>query len=294
MPTPLPPDRIYPAGVAGVSVRYIELSSGVRARVAIAGPDDGVPVLLLHGWAASLYLFRHGLERLPAYGVRAIAVDLRGFGLTDKPTARGTYSTDAYCADLDALLDALGLADAVFVGQSMGGVLLLRYAQRRRERMRGMVLINPAGLVPIPLLALGRAAPRPIVHALGRRLMPRLAVRLVLRRFAYADPDRTTERDIDEYWAPTQLDGFVAAARSALSDFDWKPLTPKEAADMTVPSVVILGRKDRLVRDAADAARRLGKSTLQLLEGAHCVNEELPDVVYDLVGRFARSIGSRS
>ena len=63
---------------------------------------------------------------------------------------------------------------------------------------------------------------------------------------------------------------------------------------MTVPSVVILGRKDRLVRDAADAARRLGKSTLQLLEGAHCVNEELPDVVYDLVGRFARSIGSRS
>ena len=290
MPTPLPPDRIYPAGVSAVSARFIELSSGVRARVAIAGPDDGRPVILLHGWAACLYLFRHGLERLPARGIRAIAVDLRGFGLTDKPTAHGAYSTDAYCADLDSLLDALRLPDAVFVGQSMGGGLLLRYAQRRPGRMRGMVLINPSGLVPIPLLALGRAAPPPIVRALGRRLMPRAAVRLILRRFAYAEPGRATERDVDEYWAPTQLDGFVAAARSALSDFDWKSLTPEEAMAMAVPSVVILGRKDRLVRDAADAARRLGKSTLHVLEGAHCVNEELPDVVYELVERFARSI----
>ena len=290
MPTPLPPERIYPAGVAGVSARFIELSSGVRARVAIAGPDDGIPVVLLHGWSACLYLFRHGLERLPGWGIRAIAVDLRGFGLTDKPHARGAYSTDAYCADLDALLDALQLPNAVFVGQSMGGGLLLRYAQRRPERMRGMVLINPSGLVPIPLLALGRAAPRPIVRALGRRLMPRSGVRFILRRLAYADPDCATERDVDEYWAPTQLDGFVAAARSALSEFDWKPFTHEEAAAMTVTSVVILGRKDRLVRDAADSARRLGKSTLHLLDGAHCVNEELPGVVYDLVGGFTRSI----
>jgi pimeloyl-ACP methyl ester carboxylesterase len=290
MPTPLPPDRIYPAGAADVSVRFIKLSSGVRARVAVSGPDDGIPVVLLHGWAACLYLFRHGLDRLPAYGIRAIAVDLRGFGLTDKPTARGAYSTEAYCADLDALLDALQLREAVFVGQSMGGGLLLRYAQRRGARMRGMVLINPSGLVRIPLLALGRASPRPIVRALGGRLMPRAMVRFILRRLAYADPDRVTERDVDEYWAPTQLDGLVPAARSALSEFDWKPLTREEAVGVTVPSVVILGRKDRLVSNAADAARRLANSTVHLLDGAHCVNEELPDVVYDLVGRFTRSI----
>ncbi|HXD48769.1 MAG TPA: alpha/beta fold hydrolase [Gemmatimonadaceae bacterium] len=290
MPTPLPPDRIYPAGVSGVSVRFIELSSGVRARVAFAGPHDGTPVVLLHGWAACVYLFRHGLERLPASGIRAIAVDLRGFGLTDKPTARSAYSIDAYCADLDALLDALQLRDAVFVGQSMGGGLLLRYAQGHGERMRGMVLINPSGLVRIPLLSLGRAVPRPIVAALGKRAMPRWVVRSILRRFAYADPHRVTQRDVDEYWAPTQLDGFVSAARSALSEFDWKPLTDEEAASMAVSSVVILGRKDRLVRNAEDAARRLANSTVHLLDGAHCVNEELPDVVYDLVGRFTRSI----
>jgi pimeloyl-ACP methyl ester carboxylesterase len=290
MPTPLPPDRIYPAGVPGVAARFVELSSGVRARVAIAGPDDGMPVILLHGWAACLYLYRHGLERLPAWGIRAIAVDLRGFGLSDKPNVRGAYSTEAYCADLDALLDTLQLPKALFVGQSMGGGLLLRYAQRRPDRMRGMVLINPSGLVPIPLLALARAAPRPIVRALGRRLMPRSAARFILRQLAYSRPDRATERDVDEYWAPTQLDGFVVAARAALGEFDWKPLEQEEAAAMAVPSVVILGRNDRLVRDAAESARRLGKSTLHVLDGAHCVNEELPDVVYDLVGRCTMSI----
>lgn len=294
MPTPLPPDRLYPAGVAGVSTEFVKLSSGVRARVAVAGPEDGLPVVLLHGWAACLYLFRQGLERLPAHGIRAIAVDLRGFGLTDKPRGSGAYSTDAYCADLDALLDALHLASPVFVGQSMGGGLLLRYAQRRADRVRGMVLINPSGLVRIPLLALGRAAPRPVVRAVGRRLMPRWGVRLILERLAYADPGRPTERDIDEYWAPTQLDGFVSAARSALSDFDWAPLTPEERSAMTVPSVVILGRKDRLVRGAADAARSLSQSTLHALDGAHCVNEELPDAVYDIVGRFTRSVSLRS
>ncbi|MFI5228165.1 MAG: alpha/beta fold hydrolase [Gemmatimonadales bacterium] len=294
MPTPLPPDRMYPGGVPEVRARFIELSSGIRTRIAVAGPDHGRPVVLLHGWAASLYLYRHGLERLSAQGLRAIAVDLRGFGLTDKPRERGGYSIDAYCADLDALLDALRLPHATFVGQSMGGGLLLRYAQRRAERVRGIALINPSGLVPIPLLALGRVFPRRIVAALDKRLMPRWAVRGVLRRLAYADPDRTTERDVDEYWAPTQLDGFVAAARSALSEFDWRPLTQREAAALKVPSVVILGREDRLVRDAAAAARRLAGSTLHVLDGGHCVNEELPDAAYEIIGSFCRSVSSRS
>jgi pimeloyl-ACP methyl ester carboxylesterase len=176
----------------------------------------------------------------------------------------------------------------------MGGGILLRYAQRRPERVCGIALINPSGLVPIPLLGLGRVLPPPVAAALGKRLMPRWVVRLVLRRLAYADPNRTTERDVDEYWAPTQLDGFVAAARSALSEFDWRPFTPEEAGALTVPSVVILGRKDRLVRGAADAARRLARSTLRLLDGGHCVNEELPDTAYEIIGGFCRSLSSRS
>ena len=46
------------------------------------------PVVMLHGWGASLYMYRHALDRLPRPGLRAIAVDLRGYGLSDKPARR--------------------------------------------------------------------------------------------------------------------------------------------------------------------------------------------------------------
>lgn len=294
MPQPLPPDAMYPAGVPGVAARFIDLSSGVRVRVAESGPADGMPAVLLHGWGASLYLYRRALEFLPRYGVRAIAVDMRGFGLSDKPSAAGSCSLDSYCADLDALLDALALSRVVLVGQSMGGGLALRFALRSARRVRGLALINPSGLVPIPLMNVARVAPRALTRALDRRLMQRWMVRFILRHIAYADPALATERDLDEYWAPTQLPGFVIAARSALSEFDWRPLSADESASLAVPSVVMLGESDRLVRQAAGAARRLRGAEVVSIPGGHCVHEESPELAYGIIGEFCRRVLSES
>ena len=77
--------------------------------------------------------------------------------------------------------------------------------------------------------------------------MPRWLIRFILRRIAYGDPTIVTERDVDEYWAPTQLPGFVRAARAALSEFDWSAATDEEASRLAVPTLVVLGRRDRLV-----------------------------------------------
>ena len=103
----------------------------------------------------------------------------------------------------------------------MGGGLALRYALARPERVSTLVLINPTGLVPSRTSPLLRHSPAAIVDALGARLVPRWMIRFILRRLAYGDPTIVTERDVDEYWAPTQLPGFVHAARAALSEFDW-------------------------------------------------------------------------
>src|ERR1051325_11270668 len=120
---PLSAEEMYPAGVAGVSTRMLRLATGVTVRVAEAGPRDGIPVLCVHGWGASLYLFRHALELLPDRGCRVVVPDLRGFGLSEKPTERGAYATEALCSDIGALLDALSVDRAAVVGQSMGGGL---------------------------------------------------------------------------------------------------------------------------------------------------------------------------
>src|SRR6478736_3855496 len=134
-PRPLAPDSLFPAGVPDMTTRFISLATGIRTRVAERvqrderGEDgEQLPaVVMLHGWGGSLYMFRHALDLLPSYGLQPIAVDLRGYGLSDKPVARDSYSLNSYCADIDALLDALSVTRVTLVGQSMGGGLALRY-----------------------------------------------------------------------------------------------------------------------------------------------------------------------
>ena len=62
--------EIFPAGVAGLTTRLINLSTGIRVRVVESGPLDGPPVVMLHGWGASLYMFRHALGVAPQRGFR--------------------------------------------------------------------------------------------------------------------------------------------------------------------------------------------------------------------------------
>ena len=113
-------------------------------------------------------------------------------------------------------------------------------------------------------------------------------IRFILRRLAYADPTVVTERDIDEYWAPTQLPGFVRAARAALSEFDWSAATDEDASRLAVPTLVVLGRRDRLVPNTSAAVSRLNGSRIEWVPGGHCAHEEHPDLVYDMIAEFVR------
>jgi pimeloyl-ACP methyl ester carboxylesterase len=228
-------------------------------------------------------MYRHALELLPPLGVRAIAVDLRGHGLSDKPTGAGSYTLDTYCADLDALLDTLSLPRVALIGQSMGGGIAVHYALRNPTRVERLVLVSPVGLVPLAYLHALQLLPRSVVASFGRRLAPRSFVEFLLRYVAYGDPAKPTDRDVDEYWAPTQMPGFVPAARLALSEFEWGPLTNSQAESLSVPSAVILGTNDRLIRDAVPAARRLGNTEVYSVVSGHSALEENPGEVYIIV-----------
>lgn len=277
---------MYPARARHVVARAIALRTGVTLRVAMAGPADGLPVVMLPGWGASLYTYRHALELLPSHGMRVIAVDLRGLGLSDKPAARNAYSLNAQLEDLGALLDALELERAALVGQSMGGAIALHYALRHADRVTRLALINPAGLVPIGAVTLGRLGPASMIDALGRRAVPRWLIAFILRRIAYADASRVADADIDEYWAPSQLPGYVHGVRAALDEFDWSPLQHSAGRSLTAPTMVILGNKDRLIRNTAASAERLANSRVWWGPGGHCVHEEQPALVYAELARF--------
>ena len=288
MTRPLSPGEMYPAGIPSIAVRRIRLRSGIDARILESGPSAGEPTVLLHGWGASSYSFRHALTLLPERAIRTIAVDLRGFGLSDKPMRRGWYTLESYAEDLDSVLDALALDRATLVGHSMGGGIALHYALRRPERVSGLALVNPVGLVRLNLLDLARLSPRWPFRVFDGRMTPRSMIRFILRHIAYGDAGLATAEVVDQYWSPTQLSGFGYAARACVSEFDWRPIDASRAGSLAVPSVVILGDSDRLVRDAKEAAVRLAGAALYQFAGGHCVHEEDPGRVYEVIGSFVR------
>jgi pimeloyl-ACP methyl ester carboxylesterase len=255
-------------------------------RVAERGADDASPVVMLHGWGASLYTFRHAFSLLPPLGFRVSAVDLRGYGLSDHPRTRRAFTLEKYLSDLISLLEALDLPRAAIIGHSMGGAIALQLALREPARLRALALINPAQLVGIPLLGVGRLMPRFAVERIFDRRVPRWLVSQTLRRIAFSNTKDLTERDVDEYWSPARIAGYVHAVRGALDEFDWRPLSAEQAATLAVPTVVILGQQDRLIPDARRAAGRLAGATVIGLSGGHCVHEEQPDAVYSRIAEF--------
>jgi pimeloyl-ACP methyl ester carboxylesterase len=274
---------MFPAGHQDISVRFVTLVTQTRVRILESRPASDVNVVMLHGWVASSYSFRHFLSSLPALGVHCVAADLRGFGLSDKPRTRGAYAIDEYLADLDALLDVLAIERAVLVGHSMGGGIALAYALSRPDRVSGLGLLCPTGLVPVPFTRLPPLMPRAIASVAEGRLVPRWMAGWILRHLAYGDASRVRRRDIDEYWSPTQLPGFVLAARMSAAEFDWRPVGEPRLAGLAVPSVVILGRKDRLIRNAGNAARSIPGAMVLELDAGHVAHEERPDEAHEVI-----------
>lgn len=126
---------------------YAEVSAGngeaVRMAWVEAGPADGPPVLLLHGEPTWSFLYRGLLAPLAAAGLRAIAVDLVGFGRSDKPAEVTDHSYARHVEWTGALVcDVLDLRGATLVGQDWGGLIGLRIVAEHPDRFVRVVAAN--------------------------------------------------------------------------------------------------------------------------------------------------------
>jgi pimeloyl-ACP methyl ester carboxylesterase len=264
---------MYPAGVAGITARYITVADGVRLRVVESGAADAPAVLLLHGWGASAYTWRFLLPMLALAGYRAIAPDFRGHGLSDKPRTPGAYTRAALVADTVGVLDALDVQRASVVGWSMGGDVALRLALAHADRVDALVLINPAGLARNRLVAIGGLLSPRVLDTIAPAYVPRWIVAAVLG-WASGEWNYLGERDIDEYWAPSSDRGYAPALRALLREFDWAPATEAELAEIPVRTLVLLGGSDRIVSGVDQAARELSNARTVVFPGAgHIVHE---------------------
>src|SRR5438309_3717430 len=120
----------------------------IRLRVAIAG--EGPLIVLIHGFPESWYSWRHQIPALANAGYRVAALDVRGYGGSDKPQAIEAYTIKDMCADINGLIEALGAEQAVVIGHDWGGPIAYGTALFHPQRVRAV-----AGLAA-PYLGRGR------------------------------------------------------------------------------------------------------------------------------------------
>ena len=123
------------------------------------GPDDGTPVIFVHGWPELSISWRHQLRCLGALGFRAIAPDMRGYGRSGVYTRHEDYALEQATQDMLELLDHLGHERALWVGHDWGTPVVWSLASHHADRCHGV-----AGLcVPYLPGGFGHATLRPLI-----------------------------------------------------------------------------------------------------------------------------------
>ena len=282
---PIPPNERWPAGEHGVTSRDVRLDGGTCFRVVEAGPVDGTPVVLLHGWAAASYTWRRLIPELAAAGYRVAAPDLLGHGLSDQPDEPAGYAPESLVRTTAALVDELSGGDKpVLVGHSFGGGLTLRLALGFPDRYRAVGLVNATGLGRVPIVPLGRFATPRFAVPLLQQLMGRSFVALSLRQLT-GGRAALSDRDIDEYWSAVAGRQALVSILAILHRYDWKPVAEEQLAGLVVPTLVITGARDMLVPAMAEnwpgwaTLAANGARVVRIAEGYHMAPEEDPELV---------------
>ena len=277
----LSPGEMFPAADPAYRVSFPRLRSGIKIRIVERGEATSPPVLLVHGWGCSTFVFRRNMPALASAGFRAIAVDLKGHGLSDKPVVADEYTVNAFVEHLREILDALGLERPALAGHSLGATLIYHFATKYPTRARSLGLISPVGLTGVPLMWLYRFLTPRLLTPLVQRIKPRLIVNVALRR-VYGKRGSFTEQDVEEFLAPSQFPEFSLAMRQLLHHYDWKAAKHRPLAVIDVPSVGVWGTLDHLMPDDGMGIylRLIPRIVLHAITDAgHLVTEEAPDEV---------------
>jgi pimeloyl-ACP methyl ester carboxylesterase len=299
VPFPALVDAVSPESLADAGSRFAEVGA-LRVHFKSSGSSEPV-MLLLHGFAASVFSWREVLAPLGALGT-ALAYDRPGFGLTSRPmpgewVGESPYSAEAQARLTIAMLDRQQVKQGVLIGNSAGGAVAIQTALRYPDRVSALVLVDAAvysgGGGPDWL---SWVAPTPQGRWWGPLLSRSIATRgKDFGRLAWHDPAGFTEA----IWA-----GYSVALRAR--DWDralWeltiasKPLgLADQLGKVKTPTLVITGDDDRIVPTAQSirlAAEIPGAKLVVIPDCGHVPQEEQPVAFLAAVTEFLSGLKSQ-
>lgn len=272
--------------VEGTTLAYIDVGEGPQTLV------------LIHGLGSYMPAWRNNVAALSEHA-RVIALDLPGYGQSDKPLA--PYSMRYFVAKIRGLLDALGVENPVLVGHSMGGQIAMTYALQHPQEVAGLVLASPAGLetfadgeakwlanaVTPEFTCLASDESIYVRHMGNFHAMPKDA--------AFMVDDRIAMRGAAEFG-----DYCVAVSRSVAGMLDGP--VQERLGEITAPTLVSFGKFDNLIPNPflhggstvrlakREVARIPGASLLVLPKAGHMAHYEQAQAWNDAVLRFVRTL----
>ena len=227
-------------------------------------------VVCVHGFCQSSEYWAPTLDRLAEHGVRALAPDLPGFGMSARTA--GPYTIPELADALCALLDVQALDAVILVGGSMGGVVAQQLALRAPQRVRKLVLVATGAATADPAGALARA------DALATAPWNEDTVAPIVAGFFYRVPPRS---DLARYRAIALAASQRAAVDAARSNAKMSTLHDLER--IAVPTLIVQGRHDRVrtPQHGAHMCALLPDARLEVIENAgHTPQLEQPDEFY--------------
>jgi pimeloyl-ACP methyl ester carboxylesterase len=254
IPLPAQPDRA-PDDVAPPGGRFLTVA-GVRTFVQEAGPAEGPAVVLVHGFGGSTFNWRYTLPALAEAGYHSIALDLKGFGLSDKRFDED-YSHAAQADFVAEVMTALNVQSATLVGHSMGGNVVAHFALKYPQRVDGLVFA--AGMVITGRQGRGPAfglpaSVGPLVAFPPLRRWGQLVLRAVLvparvttvLASAYYDSELVTPEVVEGALRPQQVRGWDLALLGLMRDSGRNAL-PEPVSAITAPTLLAWGANDSWV-----------------------------------------------
>jgi 3-oxoadipate enol-lactonase len=242
-------------------------ANGVRINVALSGSTSGPVVLLSHSLATSLDLWSPQLSALePQF--RVLRYDTRGHGASDAP--QGAYTLAQLADDAVAVMDALDIEAAHWVGISMGGMIGQAVALNHAERLHSLVLCDTAAVVPPEAQALWQQR---IEKARGEG-MTALADETLERWFTspYIAENPASVRRIRDMILATPVSGFIGCSE-AIRRLDFLD----RLGDIRLPTLIVVGEQDpgTPVANSVAIHNRITDSRLEIISSAaHLCNVE--------------------
>lgn len=284
-------ERGEPASVRDQDETVVLDGIGLRVRDAGARAVErrATPLLLIHGFGASMFSFRHQIDEM-AQSRRVTAIDLPGFGYSDRPLD-ADLSHSAHVTRLISLMDRLGIERAVIVGHSMGGAIALRLAAEHPGRVAGLVLAgaaHPNQRPPSPLVRLMR----PLLPLVLATFVGTGRLRAQLRRMVY-DPAFITDEVAAGYIEPLRLRGTAATLINQISSVSRDQ--PVAVQTITAPTLLLWGESDRVVPPPTGARllADLPASRIEMISRAgHFLLEEQPQACNRAINAFLEEVDS--